>query len=179
MRALLLFFMVLILGGCAHVMSEAGLKLVNSSVNYTELSRNPDAHAGKRVMIGGIIAGTRSSGDLIMLEVTQLELLNNDVPDETSTSGGRFLAISSELIDPLIYRPGNLVTIIGEIKGKKIQKLESVDYPYPLISVKELRMFRKSEPFATYPNNPYQNRVDDGKLMLRPPGPTGGEPKAP
>ncbi len=179
MRVALLFFMALVLAGCAHVMSEAGLKLVDSSVNYTELSRNPEIHSGKRVMIGGIIAGTRSSGDVIMLEVTQLELLNNGVPDETSTSGGRFLAISSELIDPLIYRPGNLVTIIGEVKGKKIQKLESVDYPYPLISVKELRMFRKSEPFATYPNNPYQNRVDDGKLMLRPPGPTSGEPKSP
>lgn len=156
-------------------MSDAGLKLVDRSSAYADIKKNPEALVGKQVLLGGIIAGVRSSGDVIMLEVTQLELFNNGVPDESSRSGGRFLAVSSELIDPMLYRPGNFVTIIGEIKGKMIQKLESVDYPYPLISVKELRMFRASEPFATYPNNPYQNQVGDGKLMLRPPGPSTGE----
>lgn len=158
-------------------MSEAGLKGVDQSLAYSAVKKNPELLVGKQVLVGGVIAGIRSSDDVIMLEVTQLELLNNGVPDEASPSGGRFLAISSELIDPLLYRPGNFVTIIGEIKGKLIQKLESVDYSYPLISVKELRMFRASEPFATYPDNPYQNRVGDGKLMLRPPGPSGGEPR--
>ena len=176
---LLLVSLMVLLGGCAHVMSEEGLKSVDLSVAYADIKRNPEKLIGKKVLVGGIIAGTKSSGDVIMLEVTQLELLNNGAPDESSTSAGRFLAISSELIDPIIYRMGNLVTIIGEIKGKKIQQLENVDYPYPLISVKELRLFRTSEPFATYPNNPYQNLVGDGTLMLRPPGPPGGESRKP
>ena len=174
---LLLVSLMALLGGCAHVMSEAGLKLADRSLVYADLKKNPEMLAGKTVLIGGIIAGTQSSGDVIMLEVAQLELFNNGVPDESSPSGGRFLAVSSELIDPVIYRPGKLVTIIGEIRGKKVQKLESVDYPYPLLSIKELRLFRTSEPFATYPNNPYQNQVTDGKLMLRPPGPATGETK--
>ena len=179
MKTVLILVLVAVLGGCAHVMSESGLRSVDSSVTYADIKRNPEALAGKQILIGGIIAGIKSSGDIIMLEVAQLELLNNGVPDESSPSGGRFLAVSSELIDPAIYRPGNFVTIIGEIKGKKVQKLESVDYPYPLITVKELRMFRTSEPFATYPNNPYQNRFGDDKLMLRPPGPDTGEPRKP
>lgn len=176
MKTVLLFALIALLGGCAHVMSEAGLKGVDQLLKYSAVKENPELLVGKQVLVGGIISGIRSSDDVIMLEVTQLELLNNGVPDETSPSGGRFLAISSELIDPVIYRPGTFVTIIGEIRGKQIQKLESVDYPYPLISIKELRMFRASEPFATYPNNPYQNLVGDGKLRLRPPGPSGGEP---
>ncbi|HIJ80162.1 MAG TPA: hypothetical protein HPP76_00470 [Desulfuromonadales bacterium] len=163
--------------GCAHVMSETGLKLADRSIRYEQLKKNPDALVGKLALTGGVIVGTRSSGDMLFLEVAQLELFANGVPDESSLSGGRFLAVSSELLDPVIYRPGRFVTIIGEIKGRKIQKLESVDYPYPLISVKEIRLFRASEPFATYPNNPYQSRVDDGKLMLRPPGPSEGEPR--
>jgi len=179
MRIIVLFVMVVVLGGCAHVMSDAGLKPVDRSLRYAELKKNPEALVGKQVLVGGMIAGTRSSGDVIMLEVVQLELFNNGVPDESSRSGGRFLALSSELIDPLLYRPGNFVTLIGEVRGKQIQKLESVDYPYPLIAVKELRMFRASEPFATYPNNPYQNRVGDNRLMLLPPGPPDGEPVKP
>lgn len=168
-----------LLGGCAHVMSDAGLKHVDRSVAYSDLKRNPEALVGKRILVGGVIAGTKSSDDVIMLEVTQLELFNNGVPNESSPSGGRFLAVSGELIDPVIYRAGKLVTIIGEIRGKQVHKLEGADYTYPLISVKELRTFRTSEPFATYPNNPYQNRVDDGKLMLQPPGPDSGEPRKP
>lgn len=177
MRVALLLVMAALLGGCAHVMSDAGLKPVDRSLTYSDVRKNPEALAGKQVLVGGVIAGIKSSGDVVMLEVAQLELFNNGVPDDSSPSGGRFLAISSELLNPAIYHPGNLVTIIGEIKGKKIQKLEGADYPYPLISVKELRMFRASEPFTTYPGNPYQNRVDDGKLMLLPPGPADGEPR--
>lgn len=179
MKIALMIVLVVLLGGCAHVMSESGLKLVDRSLAYSEIRKNPEVLAGRQVLIGGVIAGIKSSGDVIMLEVAQLELLNNGVPDESSQSGGRFLAVSSELLDPVIFRPGSFVTIIGEIKGKKIQKLESVDYPYPLISVKEMRIFRASEPFATYPNNPYQNQVGDGRLMLRPPGPDSGETKKP
>lgn len=168
-----------ILGGCAHVMSEAGLATVDRSILYADIKKNPEALAGKSVMVGGVIAGTRSSGDVMQLEVAQLELLSNGVPDESSHSSGRFLVISGELLDPMLYRPGLFVTIIGEIKGQKIQKLESADYRYPLISAKEIRLFREpdSAPFRSY--NPYQNQIDDDRSWLRPPGAIEGEPRRP
>lgn len=165
-----------LLNGCAHVMSEENLKLVDTTITYGDLSRNPDVFVGKTVLVGGIIAGVRSSGDVAMLEVSQLELFNNEVPDEDSKSGGRFLAISTELIDPVIYRPGKLVTIIGEVKGRKVQKIDGVDYPYPLISAKELRLFRASEQGPDH-RNPYQNQFGDDKFLRRPPGLADGEPR--
>lgn len=163
--------------GCAHVMSEAGLKSADRSICYADIARNPEGLVGKVVLVGGQIAGTRGGGDVIMLEVVQLGLLNNGVPDEFSPSGGRFLAVSSELLDPLIYTPGKFVTIIGEVKGKRIQKIDGADYPFPLVAVRELRLFRPSEPFATYTGNPYQQDVDDRRFRLRPPGQAIGEPR--
>jgi outer membrane lipoprotein len=168
---------MLFLSGCAHVMSEANLKLVDQSISFSDLKANPEALVGKTVLVGGIIAGVNSSGDVAMLEVTQLELFKNEVPNEESRSGGRFLAISTELIDPVIYRPGKLVTIIGEVKGKKIQKIDGADYPYPLIAVKELRLFRPSEPLVDTGSNPYENRYGDDKFLGRPPGLADGEPR--
>lgn len=159
-----------ITGGCAHVMSEAGLATVNRSVTYADIRKNPEVLAGKNVLVGGIIAGTYSNGDVMLLEVAQLELLSNGVPDETSLSEGRFLATSGELIDPLFYRPGLLVTIIGEIKGQRVQKLEGADYRYPLISAKEMRLFRASDNSSNRSKNPYQNEFGDTRSMLRPPG---------
>ncbi len=167
---------LLLLSGCAHVMSDTNLKAVDPTVHYKELSAKPEAFAGKIVLVGGIVAGVQGSDDVITLEVAQLELFENGVPNEDSRSGGRFLAISTELVDPIIYQPGKLVTIIGEVKGKKIQKIEGVDYPYPLIAVKELRLFRASEPL-TGNYNPYQNQYGDDRFLRRPPGLADGEPR--
>lgn len=164
----LLFVLTGILGGCAHVMSDTGLATADRSITYGDIKNNPEVLAGKKVLVGGVIAGVTGNGDVLQLEVVQLELLSNGVPDETSLSAGRFLILSGELIDPLLYRPGLLVTVIGEIKGQKVQKLESVDYRYPIISAKEMRLFRASDNSSSRPANPYRNEFGDGKFMLRP-----------
>jgi outer membrane lipoprotein len=171
------FALIGLLGGCAHVISEAGLAAVDRSIRYADISKNPEALVGKNVLVGGVVAGIRSSGDLMQLEVAQLELFSNGVPDESSTSGGRFIVVSGELLDPLFYRPGSLVTVIGEIKGQKVQKLGGADYRYPLISAKEIRLFREPDATISRPTNPYQNQVGDDKFLLRPPGLLEGEPR--
>lgn len=168
-----------ILGGCAHVMSEAGLARADRSIPYGEISKSPEAFVGKTVLVGGIIAANRGSGDVLQLEVAQLELFANGVPDELSHSSGRFLLVSGELLDPLFYPVGSLVTVIGEIKGQKVQKLDGADYRYPLVSAKEIRVFRASDPSSGRPSNPYQNQVGDDKFLLRPPGILESEPRKP
>lgn len=174
----LIFVLALNLGGCAHVMSEAGLAGVDRSITYADIRTRPETLVGTRVLVGGVIAGTRSSGDFMQLEIAQLELLENGVPDESSPSGGRFLIVSGELLDPLFYRPGLLITVIGEIKGQKIQRLEGADYRYPLLSAKELRLFRASDLSSGRQANPYQSEFGDGRFMLRPPGGVAVEPQA-
>lgn len=158
------FILAGILGGCcSHVMSDAGLIASDRSVTYADIRKNPEAHAGKHVLVGGIIAGTESKGDVIQLEVVQLELMSNGVPDEKGLSAGRFLAVSGALLDPLLYRPGLLVTIIGEIKGQRVHKIEGADYRYPLISAKEIRIFRATDLSSSGPAHPYQNQIINRK----------------
>ena len=175
----IVFTLAGISSGCTHVMSETGLATVDHSIIYADIKNNPEVLVGKTVIIGGIIAENSSSGDVMQLEVVQLELLGNGVPDESSPSVGRFLAVSGELLDPLFYRPGRLVTIIGEIKGQRLQKLGSVDYRYPLISAKEIRLFRASDSALGRPANPYQNQIGDERFMLRPPGGGVEKPRKP
>lgn len=173
------FFLMLNLAGCTHIMSQAGLALADHSIAYTDIKRNPEALVGKNVLVGGVIAVTLSSGDVMQLEVAQLELLENGLPDEYSSSAGRFLVVSGELFDPLFYSPGSLVTVIGEIKGQKIQKLEGVEYRYPLISAKEIRLFRPPDSSKSHLGNPYQNQVGDRRFMLRPPAVVVEDPSKP
>lgn len=175
---ILLFCLVvaITMGGCTHVMSEVGLATTDKSISYDDIKKNPETLVGKKVLVGGIIADIRSSGDLTQLEIVQLELLKNGVPDESSKSAGRFLVISDELLDHMIYSNGLLITVIGEIKGQKIQKLKNSDYRYPLLSAKEIKLFRTSDLSTNRQSNPYQSEFGDGRFMLTPPGIYVGEP---
>jgi outer membrane lipoprotein len=156
------------LAGCAHVMSDTSLALADRSIGYAMIKKNPEALTGKTVLLGGVITGTRSSGDLMQLEIAQLPLLDNGVPDEYSPSQGRFLLISGELLDPAHYPPGMFITVIGEIRGQRIQKLVGVDYRYPLVSAREIKLFQPLEAAPEQPDNPYQNRVNGTKPLPRP-----------
>ncbi len=177
MRYFVLFvcFLSGVIGGCAHIMSDAGLAAADRSISYADIKTKAEALAGKTVLVGGIIVGSDSSSDLMQIEVVQLERLSNGVPDESSHSAGRFLAISGELLDPKLYQAGLLVTIVGEIKGYRAQKFEAADYRYPLISAKEIRVLRASELSANRPANPYQNLFGDPRSGLRPPGIVEGD----
>lgn len=172
---LLVLILAGISGGCSHIAGDAGLASADRSTAYTDISKNPEAFAGKKVLVGGIIADNRSSGDVMQLEVIQLELLGSGVPDESSSSAGRFLVLSGELLDPLLYRPGTLVTINGEIKGQLVRKLDGTDYRYPLVSASKIYLFRATDPSSTRSSNPYQDQVGDERHMLRQPGAIGGE----
>jgi len=166
------------LAGCAHVMSAENLQLVDRSIGYGELNAHADSLVGKTVLVGGIIETVRSSGDVTMLEVSELKLFKNEVPNEDAPTGGRFLAISTALFEATAFRPGKLVTIIGEVKGQQVMKTDNGDSTYPLIAVKELRLFRPSEQSSNIVN-PYQNQYGDDKFLRRPPGLSGGEPGSP
>ncbi len=48
---LCMFALIGILGGCAHAMSEAGLALADRSIHYSDIRKNPEALAGKIVLV--------------------------------------------------------------------------------------------------------------------------------
>lgn len=173
------FILTTVSGGCAHVMSDGGLASTDRSISYADIRMNPEVLSGRNVLVGGIIADTRSSGDMLQLEVSQRALFSNGVPDESSHSEGRFIVISGELPDPSYYHPGGLITIIGEIKGQITQPREGAVYRYPLISAREIRLFRASDSISYRPANPYQNQIDDNRFMLRPPGAIAEDPLKP
>jgi outer membrane lipoprotein len=177
--AWLIFCLAGISGGCAHVMGEVVLGSADTSIAYSDIRKNPESLVGRVVLIGGVVAGIQSEGDFMTLEVEQRGLHLNGVPDEASLSEGRFLAVSGDLIDPRTFRPGLLVTIAGEIKGQQVRTLEGKGYRYPLISVREIRLFRASEQSSGHPVNPYRVEAGDQRLMNRPPAAQAEDPRTP
>lgn len=130
---------VFLISGCAHTISQQSLALVDRSVTFGMLLENPDAYRGKYVLLGGAVAEMTKTAEGTQLEVKQYDLDDREMPDLTAGPGGRFMAITSATPSATACKPGTLVTMVGEVRGKKVQPLKGEDYTYPVIVVKELK----------------------------------------
>lgn len=141
------FLLILsLLAGCAHQgVSKDTLRLADRSVTYPALKENPEQFTGRFVHLGGTIAGVRNTASGGIIEVVQVPLDRSGKPGERSHSEGRFLAQGNTFLDPLIYKPGTLMTVVGEVKGKKVGLLDNVEYHYPVILIKESYLWKPED----------------------------------
>jgi outer membrane lipoprotein len=155
---MLLGVVLLVLSGCAHVISEESRKLVDPTLTFGRLRETPDAFSGKYAMLGGIIAGVKNGKEGGQLEIVQFDLDSSDMPENVYNSGGRFLVTSPAFLDAMVYKVGRLVTVVGEVKGTRTRPLDSVDYTYPVVSLREIHIWKGYEPDSGYaypPPAPY------------------------
>jgi len=151
---LVLISLTVFFTGCVTVISEQSRKLVDTNDSFKIIKQSPDAYIGKHVMLGGRIANVKNSAEGAQLEIVQFDLSSRGYPEDTFISYGRFLALNSSYMDPLVYRRGMLITLVGEIKGKKTMRLDDIDYTYPVLTMREWHIWRGSDPDRgyTYPS---------------------------
>ncbi len=144
MKKLLIMILPLLLlsGGCAHNLSKKALALADRTITFGKLRENPDAYRGKFVILGGVIKAITHTPLGTRIEIDQYGLDGREMPDVASGSGGRFMAMVPERLSESVCRTGLLVSMAGEVVGKTVQSSEGVEYVYPVIAIKELRIVR-------------------------------------
>lgn len=112
---------------------------VDSSVTFRDLLAAPSSYQGRIVVLGGEVLSAKRQQDATQLEILQLPVNGDDPPAaRRSESQGRFLALDQAGMDPAAYPPGTRVTVVGEVRGETVQRLDESDYRYPAILVKHL-----------------------------------------
>ena len=137
---------MLLLAGCAHIISDKSRAMADRSVTFSQLKVNPDSLRGKFVILGGAVTGVLQLKEGVRLEVIQYPLDMEEIPDNSSDSGGRFLVDLPPDVGYSTFKPGMLVTMAGEVAGKMVKPLDKADYTYPVIVVKEIHMVVPSRP---------------------------------
>lgn len=137
----LLLLVLMLLSGCAHVMSEEARQKADPDLTFERLRQFPEAAIGKYIILGGEIASVKNGKEESALEVVQFPLDRGEFPASDQRSFGRFLAVTKEFLDPLVYEQGKMVTIFGQVKEKRTQKIDETDYTYPVISILELHLW--------------------------------------
>lgn len=150
---LILFFF---LTSCAHVISKDLRVKADPSLTFSEVFQNPNAYRGKTVIWGGeIINAINQKDGATLIEIFQLPLSRGEEPNAMRPSGGRFLVLTEKYLDPYFFQRGRSITVAGEILGEEFRKLGEMDYRYPLLSGKQIHLWREYYYPGPYSYRPY------------------------
>ena len=142
---------ILLLAGCAHVISKEVLKEVDTRVTFAQVAKAPDAYKGKTVVFGGAIIETKNLPNKTQVVVLQRPLGSGGQPAAGDVSEGRFIMTTPGFLDPAIYSAGRRITVAGTVVGKEVRPLGEIPYTYPLIEQREIYLWPKEEPAAAEP----------------------------
>ena len=87
----------------------------------------------------------RNQGGITEIVALQLALDSKYRPADSDDSQGRFLIRSAQFMDPVIYPPGTLITVVGRLQGAESRLIGEMDYQYPVIDVVELQKYEPQQ----------------------------------
>ena len=142
---------MLLLVGCAHVISKQVLNEVDRNATFAQVVKAPDDYKGKTVLFGGTIIETKNFTDKSQVVVLQHPLDSRDRPVAGDVSEGRFIVTTPGFLDPAIYSPGRQITVAGKVVGKEKRPMGEIEYTYPVIEKQGLYLWPVAGPASTEP----------------------------
>jgi outer membrane lipoprotein len=133
--------MVLLLAGCAAGISPNAKALVTTTDSFSALQAEPDRYAGETVLWGGRILEVTPSAVATELIVLELPLDWQDRPKGRENSQGRFLVQADEFLDPALFKPGALLTVVGTISGSESRTIGGFSYRHPRLVPTEIKLW--------------------------------------
>jgi len=142
MRLFTLILLAVFLTACTQAIPQESLKKADPNLTFQMLIKNPERYQGKNILAGGQILGTSTREGETWVEVLQKPLDWQHKPKDTDESFGRFLIRFEGFADPAIYTAGKKITVLGEVRGKKVQPLKDMDYAYPVLAPRDHHLWR-------------------------------------
>jgi len=151
-RILALFVAVAMTAGCGSPVSKSVRKELDQDISFDHLKERPGSHEGKLVLLGGEIIRIHNKQEGTMIEILQKRLNRWGRPKDEDNTGGRFLVFADRFLDPVVYSEGRRITVAGTVLGSHSEKIGEVDYVYPLLRAREIRLWQeRSRSVFVYP----------------------------
>jgi len=138
------FCCALLLAGCvsSELVPEGMESQIARDIPFESLKAEPDKFKGRVVVLGGKVLAAKRLKDGTQIEVLQLPLDGADAPImDLPQSKGRFLAYQEAFLDPATIPEGTAVSMIVEVTGFKTLPLDEVDYSYPTLKIRTLKIW--------------------------------------
>lgn len=129
------------LGGCASPLPVALQQEPPRSPDLRAVQRSPQAHLGDRVRWGGVIIRVENLPDGSAIEVLArpLDAAGRPLPEVGAL--GRFIARTTEFVDPLVYKSDSEITLGGTLVEPQTRNIGGYAYAYPVVEVDALHLW--------------------------------------
>lgn len=146
-RYLFLAVILFVMPGCTGLGGQADQDASGSpELTYVQVKAAPESYTGQPVTFGGKVLGARRLKEGTRIEILQLPLASSSQPTTNlSQSQGRFVALQKQFLDPATVPPGTFITVTGEMAGSVTLPLDETEYSYPLVHIKNLRVWTEDE----------------------------------
>jgi len=131
--------LLLIGTGCSS--SPAGIPKdlepqIDKNLTFKDMLVSPGSYQGHLILLGGEILKAKRLKKGTQIELLQLPLTTDQTPTlDRTQSQGRLLVLYQD-VDPATLTPGTRVTLVGEVSGSVLEKMDEADYRYPTLTVK-------------------------------------------
>ncbi|VAW97665.1 hypothetical protein MNBD_GAMMA23-583 [hydrothermal vent metagenome] len=134
-----LLIVTLIISGCATPPLE--ISRVNKSLTLAMALDRFDNMSGQYALWGGAILSGKNLAKTTELEILAYPLDGYAEPIKNSKSFGRFILVKDGYLELGEYSKGRLVTVVGELTGKREGKVGHSQYIYPVLEVQQIKIW--------------------------------------
>lgn len=131
--------------GCLTALPKEIIKQSDPSISFASLVRDAKRFKGKIVILGGTIVSLRNKRKGSELAILQLPLNLRGMPDLEDKPGGIFLVQHSKPLDRSLFKKGQRITLAARVVGSKIRKKDRNRYSYPLLRLKNYKLWPDSK----------------------------------
>ena len=155
MRNIATIFAVLMLFGCAAMGPLPISKAPVANLPVAEVRTDPTRFIGTEVRWGGVITQVENKAKETWVEIVSRPLTRSGQPRESGGSGGRFIASFQGFFDPVVYKKGMQLTVLGSITGQTKRSIGEHDYSFPLVSATASYLWPELQEPAYYDYPPF------------------------
>lgn len=131
--------------GCLTALPKKIVRQSDPSITFESLVRDAKRFRGKIVILGGTIVSLRNKRRGSELAILQSPLNRRGMPDAEEKPGGIFLVRHNKPLDRSLFRKGQKITLAAKVIGSKIRKKNKDRYSYPLLLLKEYKLWPENQ----------------------------------
>lgn len=150
MKTLVIIALTALCSACAGDKSSSISQAVVDDVSLAQVRADSDAYQGSTVRWGGVVAEVENKADTTRVFLVEYELRDNAKPDADSDSDGRFVARFDGFVDPVVYKVGRPLTVVGSIDGSLQRAIGEFEYRFPIVAVRDSHLWPEAVEMGPY-----------------------------
>ncbi|QGX38448.1 Slp family lipoprotein [Permianibacter aggregans] len=143
MKWLLFSLSVVFLSACSTVPKSVRGDV--REVTVSAVQSNAGEFQGVPVRWGGLIAQMQIKDGMSKIEIVEKPLTSSGRPTDKNVTGGRFIAVFSGYLDPMIFSTGREITVMGSIQEVIEGKVSDQAYAYPVLSASGYHLWEERD----------------------------------